>query len=67
VATSDAVNLSVVAAETNHDPELELLVTVGEGNGENLSDLATEELAGLAFGKDGAPRPAAGPWNVGPF
>jgi len=65
--TSDAANLSVIATETNHDPELELLVTVGEGNGVNLSDLAVDELAGLAIGKDGAPRPTAGPWNVGPF
>jgi hypothetical protein len=66
-ATSDAANLSVIAMETNHDPELELLETVGEGNGANLSELAVDDLAGLAFGKGGAARPTAGPWNVGPF
>jgi hypothetical protein len=29
--------------------------------------LAVDDLAGLAFGKGGAARPTAGPWNVGPF
>ena len=66
-ATSDAVNLSVVSAPTTTDPEFELLYTVGEGNGLNLSDLAVGDLAPLAVGINGAPRPTAGPWNVGPF
>src|SRR5258705_3485197 len=66
-ATSDAVNLSVVSAPTTTDPEFELLYTVGEGNGLNLSDLAVDDLAPLAVGINGAPRPTAGPWNVGPF
>jgi hypothetical protein len=63
----DAVNLSVVSAPTTTDPEFELLYTVGEGNGLNLSDLAVDDLAPLAVGINGAPRPTAGPWNVGPF
>jgi hypothetical protein len=66
-ATSDAVNLSVVSAPITADPEFELLYTVGEGNGLNLSDLAVDELAPLAVGITGIARPAAGPWNVGPF
>src|SRR6266404_890084 len=66
-AMSDAVNLSVVSAPTTTDPEFELLYTVGEGNGLNLSDLAVDDLAPLAVGINGAPRPTAGPWNVGPF
>jgi len=63
----DAVNLSVVSAPTTTDPEFELLYTVGEGNGLNLSDLAVDDLAPLAVGINGTPRPTAGPWNVGPF
>jgi hypothetical protein len=66
-ATSDAVNLSVISAPTTTDPEFALLYSVGEGNGLNLSDLAVGDLAPLAVGMNGAPRPAAGPWNVGPF
>ncbi len=66
-ATSDAVSLNVVATETTKDAELELLSTVGEGNGINLSDLATDDLAPLALDKNGVARPTAGPWNVGPF
>jgi hypothetical protein len=66
-AMSDAVNLSVISAPTTTDPEFELLYTVGEGNGLNLSDLAVDDLAPLAVGINGAPRPTAGPWNVGPF
>ena len=66
-AMSDAVNLSVISAPTTTDPEFALLYTVGEGNGLNLSDLAVGDLAPLAVGINGAPRPAAGPWNVGPF
>jgi hypothetical protein len=67
VASSDAVNLSVISAPTTTDPEFALLYTVGEGNGLNLSDLAVGDLAPLAVGMNGAPRPTAGPWNVGPF
>src|SRR6267154_1361127 len=66
-ATADAVNLSVISAPTTTDPEFALLYTVGEGNGLNLSDLAVGDLAPLAVGMNGAPRPTAGPWNVGPF
>ena len=66
-ATSDAVNLSVISAPTTTDAEFALLYTVGEGNGLNLSDLAVGDLSPLAVGINGAPRPAAGPWNVGPF
>src|SRR6267142_1556413 len=66
-AMSDAVNLSVISAPTTTDPEFALLYTVGEGNGLNLSDLAVGDLSPLAVGINGAPRPAAGPWNVGPF
>jgi hypothetical protein len=66
-AMPDAVNLSVISAPTTTDPEFELLYTVGEGNGLNLSDLAVDDLAPLAVGINGAPRPTAGPWNVGPF
>jgi hypothetical protein len=64
---SDAVNLSVVPTATTADPELELLTTVGQGNGVNLSDLAVDGLAPLAFDRNGVARPASGPWNVGPF
>jgi hypothetical protein len=64
---SGAVNLSLISTAATADPELELLATVGEGNGLNLSDLAVDDLAPLAFDKNGAPRPASGPWNVGPF
>jgi hypothetical protein len=64
---SDAVNLSVIPTEITSDPEFELLTTVGQGNGMNLSDLATDELAGIVLDKNGNPRPTAGPWNVGPF
>jgi hypothetical protein len=66
-AVSDAVNLSVVSTEMTTDPELQLLETVGEGNGLNLSDVAVADLAPLALNKNGEARPAAGPWNVGPF
>ena len=66
-AASDSVNLAVVTSETSTDPALALLATVGEGNGINLSDLAVGELAPLALDKNGAARPTAGPWNVGPF
>src|SRR5712675_1891499 len=66
-AMPDAVNFSVIATPTTTDPEFELLYTVGEGNGLNLSDLAVDDLAPLAVGINGAPRPTAGPWNVGPF
>lgn len=64
---SDAVNLSIISAPTTTDPEFALLYTVGEGNGLNLSDLAVNDLAPLAIGITGIPRPTAGPWNVGPF
>ena len=64
---SDAVNMSVVPTAMTSDPELELLQTVGQGNGLNLSELAVDDLAALAFDKNGNPRPASGPWNVGPF
>ena len=64
---SDAVNTAVIPAATTSDPELELLATVGQGNGLNLSELAVDELAPLAFDMNGNPRPASGPWNVGPF
>jgi hypothetical protein len=66
-AASDSVNLAVVTSETSTDPALALLATVGEGNGINLSDLAVGDLAPLAFDRNGVARPAAGPWNVGPF
>lgn len=61
------VNMAVVSSATTADPEFELLTTVGEGNGINLSDLAVDDLAPLALDKNGKPRPTAGPWNVGPF
>jgi hypothetical protein len=64
---SDAVNMSVIPTATTADPELELLATVGEGNGLNLSELAVDDLAPLAFDINGAPRPASGPWNIGPY
>jgi hypothetical protein len=66
-AAADAVNLSVVPAATTADPEMELLTTVGQGNGMNLSELAVDDLAPLALDRNGQPRPASGPWNVGPF
>jgi hypothetical protein len=66
-ATADAVNVAVVAAETTKEPDLELLFTVGEGNGLNLSELAVDDLAPLALDKNGVARPPSGPWNVGPF
>jgi hypothetical protein len=61
------VNMAVVSSPTTSDQEFELLTTVGEGNGINLSEIAVGDLAPLAFDKNGKPRPAAGPWNVGPF
>jgi hypothetical protein len=64
---SDAVNMYVVPTATTTDPELELLSTVGQGNGVNLSELAVDGLAPLAFDRNGVARPASGPWNVGPF
>jgi hypothetical protein len=64
---SDALNMAVIPAATTVDPEFELLSTVGQGNGLNLSDLAVDELAPLALDKNGVARPASGPWNVGPF
>jgi hypothetical protein len=66
-AVADAVNLSVVTKETTKDPGLDLLYTVGEGNGINLTDIASDGLAPLAFDKNGVQRPVSGPWNVGPF
>jgi hypothetical protein len=66
-AASDAVNMAVISTPTTKEPDLELLYTVGEGNGLNLSELAVEDLAPLASDMNGAARPAAGPWNVGPF
>jgi hypothetical protein len=66
-ATSDAVNMAVVPTATTKDAEFDLLYTVGEGNGINLSELAVDDLAPLAFDKNGVARPASGPWNVGPF
>jgi hypothetical protein len=67
VAASDSVNLAVVATPTTKDPELELLASVGQGNGLNLIDIAVDALAPLALDLSGASRPASGPWNVGPF
>jgi hypothetical protein len=66
-AASDAVNMAVVPTATTRDSEFDLLYTVGEGNGLNLSELAVDDLAPLAFDKNGNARPASGPWNVGPF
>lgn len=66
-ATSDAVNTSVTTTDAAADPTLQFLHSVGVGDGLNLADIATGELAGLAFDKDGKPRPTSGPWNVGPF
>lgn len=66
-ASADAVNMAVISTPTTKEPDLELLYTVGEGNGLNLSDLAVDDLAPLALGMDGVARPASGPWNVGPF
>lgn len=66
-STVSDVNLSVASSATASDAELELLATVGEGNGINLSEIAVDDLAPLAFDKNGKPRPTAGPWNVGPF
>ena len=65
-ATSDAVNMAVVTTAATSDSELAYLSTVGQGNGINLSELAVDDLAPLAFDKNGAARPASGPWNVGP-
>jgi hypothetical protein len=67
VSASDAVNTSVTSTDATADPTLQELATIGVGNGLNLSDIATGELAGLALDKNGAPRPTSGPWNVGPF
>jgi hypothetical protein len=67
LASADTVNLAVVSTPTTKEPDLELLYTVGEGNGLNLSDLAVDDLAPLALSMTGAARPASGPWNVGPF
>jgi hypothetical protein len=64
---SDAVNISVTTTDASADPILQDLVSVGVGNGMNLSDIATGDLAGLALDKNGALRPTAGPWNAGPF
>jgi len=66
-AASDSVNLAVVATPTTKDPDLELLASVGQGNGLNLTDIAVDALAPLALDLSGAARPTAGPWNVGPF
>ena len=66
-AASDAVNTAVVTTAASSDPELEYLSTVGQGNGINLSELAVDDLAPLAFDKNGAARPASGPWNIGPY
>jgi hypothetical protein len=67
VPASDSLNLAVVPAATTVDPETELFATVGQGNGLNLTDIAVDDLAALAFDKNGVARPASGPWNVGPF
>jgi hypothetical protein len=67
LASADTVNLAVVSTPTTKEPDLELLYTVGEGNGLNLSDLAVDDLAPLALSMTGAARPTSGPWNVGPF
>ena len=64
---ADALNMAVVPTATTKDAEFDLLYTVGEGNGLNLSELAVDGLASLAFDKNGVARPASGPWNVGPF
>jgi len=66
-AASDAVNMAVVTTAATSDLELEYLSTVGQGNGINLSELAVDDLAPLAFDKKGAARPASGPWNIGPY
>lgn len=66
-AASDAVNLSVVDKPMTSDPEFEMLYTVGQGNGMNLSEMASDELEGINLDMNGNPRPTAGPWNVGPF
>jgi len=66
-SVSDALNMAVIPTATTVDAEFELLTTVGEGNGINLSELAVDELAPLALDKNGVARPTAGPWNVGPF
>jgi hypothetical protein len=66
-AASDAVNTAVVTTAASSDPELEYLSTVGQGNGINLSELAVDDLAPLAFDKNGAARPPSGPWNIGPY
>jgi hypothetical protein len=66
-ASADAVNMAVISTPTTKEPDLELLYTVGEGNGLNLSDLAVDDLAPLALSMNGSARPASGPWNVGPF
>jgi hypothetical protein len=66
-SSSGAVDMSAIPMATSKDDDLELLSTVGEGNGLNLSELAVGDLAPLAFDRNGAPRPTSGPWNVGPF
>src|SRR5258707_14835527 len=60
-AASDAVNMAVVTTAATSDLELEDLSTVGQGNGINLSELAGDDPAPLAFDKKGAARPASGP------
>jgi hypothetical protein len=67
LAASDGVNTSVTTTDAASDPTLQFLSSVSVGDGLNLIDIATGDLAGLAFDKNGAPRPASGPWNVGPF
>jgi hypothetical protein len=67
-ANAKAFHISGSSNRTScDDPLSELLSTVGEGNGLNLSNVAVDALAPLAFDKSGAARPASGPWNVGPF
>lgn len=62
---------NTVAESATSDPvdtqSMDYLTTVGVGNGLNLSEIATGELAPLALDKNGKERPAAGPWNIGPY
>ena len=67
LASADGA-LSAAPAPAPTDTEtMVLLSKAGEGGGLNLSDIARDDLAALAQDKNGKDRPAAGPWNIGPY
>jgi hypothetical protein len=55
------------ASTRSEAADLESLASQGQGGGLKLSEIATGELVGLSFDKNGKERPAAGPWNIGPY